>query len=133
MLRGRQAARLIAEAVRLVKPGGIIAFTDWVEGPSLTDHEAERFLRFMKFPNVRTLDGYAALLSASRLRGDGGRGHGPIRPATRPRTWNMLDMQLTYDALRIIGFDAAVLEAMAAEMQFHAAIWPTRARSPRAC
>ena len=26
--------KLIAEAVRLVKPGGVIAFTDWVEGPA---------------------------------------------------------------------------------------------------
>ncbi len=25
--------RLIAEAARLVRPGGVIAFTDWVEGP----------------------------------------------------------------------------------------------------
>ena len=31
---------------------------------------------------------------------------------------NMLDMQLTYDALRILGFDAAVMEGLAAEMQF---------------
>ena len=26
--------QLIAEAVRLVKPGGMIAFTDWIEGPA---------------------------------------------------------------------------------------------------
>ena len=26
--------RLVAEAARLVKPGGTIAFTDWVEGPA---------------------------------------------------------------------------------------------------
>ena len=30
----------------------------------------------------------------------------------------MLDKQLTYDALRIIGFDAAVMEGLAGEMQF---------------
>ena len=30
----------------------------------------------------------------------------------------MVDMQLTYDALRIIGFDAKVLEALAGEMGF---------------
>src|SRR3974377_979300 len=34
---------LIAEAARLVKPGGLIAFTDWVEGPAgLARQEAER-------------------------------------------------------------------------------------------
>jgi ubiquinone/menaquinone biosynthesis C-methylase UbiE len=26
--------KLIAEAARLVKPGGLIAFTDWIEGPA---------------------------------------------------------------------------------------------------
>jgi hypothetical protein len=30
----------------------------------------------------------------------------------------MVDMQLTYDALKIIGFDAQVMEAVAAEMVF---------------
>ena len=31
---------------------------------------------------------------------------------------NMLNMQLTYDALRIIGFDSALMESLAAEMNF---------------
>jgi hypothetical protein len=31
---------------------------------------------------------------------------------------NMLNMQLTYDALRIIGFDADLMKAMAGEMVF---------------
>ena len=36
-------AKLIHEAVRLVKPRGTIAFTDWLEGPAgLTEIEAER-------------------------------------------------------------------------------------------
>ncbi len=30
----------------------------------------------------------------------------------------MLEKQLGYDALRILGFDAAVMEGLAAEMQF---------------
>jgi hypothetical protein len=30
----------------------------------------------------------------------------------------MLNMQLTYDALKIIGFDADLMQAMGAEMQF---------------
>jgi hypothetical protein len=30
----------------------------------------------------------------------------------------MLNQQLTYDALRIIGFDTALLQAMGAEMAF---------------
>ena len=30
----------------------------------------------------------------------------------------MLNMQLTYDALRIIGFDTALMESLAGEMNF---------------
>ena len=59
-------ARLIAEAARLVKPGGLIAFTDWIEGPAgLSQPEAERFLSFMKFPNIQDLKGYQDLLVAN--------------------------------------------------------------------
>lgn len=54
---------LVAEAVRLVKSGGVIAFTDWVEGPAgLDDDEGSRLLRFMKFPNIQDLEGYVRLL-----------------------------------------------------------------------
>src|SRR5215204_2214414 len=44
-------SRLIAEAARLVRPGGTIAFTDWLAGPAaMSGDEAERYLRFMKVP-----------------------------------------------------------------------------------
>jgi len=33
--------KLIAEAARLVKPGGVIAFTDWIEGPAGLSAAAE--------------------------------------------------------------------------------------------
>jgi hypothetical protein len=58
--------RLIAEATRIVRPGGVIAFTDWVEGPAgLTDSEAQRFLGMMTFANVEDIAGYVNLLSGS--------------------------------------------------------------------
>lgn len=58
--------KLISEAARIVKPGGNIAFTDWIEGEAgLTDSEAERFMTFMKFPNVQNLEGYSKLLAAN--------------------------------------------------------------------
>ena len=57
-------AGVISEAARLVRSGGTIAFTDWVEGSAgLTDAEADRFARFMKFPSVQDIHGYAGLLS----------------------------------------------------------------------
>jgi len=110
--------RLIAEAARLVKPGGTIAFTDWVEGhASLTDDEASRFLTFMKFPNVQDLDGYRALLDENGCEVVVVEDTGRFAPYV-DLYLNMLNMQLTYDALRIIGFDTALMEAMGAEMAF---------------
>lgn len=110
--------KLIAEAARLVKRGGIIAFTDWVEGPKgLTSQEAERFLKFMKFPSIQDLGGYQKSLRANgcevMLAADTGR----FAPCV-DLYLNMLNQQLTYDALRIIGFDTVLMGQMAAEMVF---------------
>jgi ubiquinone/menaquinone biosynthesis C-methylase UbiE len=110
--------RLIAEAVRIVKSSGTIAFTDWVEGPArLSDVEAERFLRFMKFPNVQDIGGYARLLADHGCQVLAAEDTGRF-PAYVDLYINMLEMQLTYDALRILRFDGNVLGAMAQEMAF---------------
>jgi len=109
---------LIAEAARLVKPGGTIAFTDWVEGPAgLSDEEAERFLKFMKFPNVQDIDGYSKLLADSGCDVQTAEDTGRFAPCV-DLYLNMLNMQLTYDALKIIGFDMELMQAMGGEMQF---------------
>ena len=110
--------KLISEAARLVKPGGTIAFTDWIEGPAgLNEEEAERFLKFMKFPSVQDLQGYSDSLAANgcdvMVAADTGR----FAPYV-DLYLNMLNMQLTYDALKIIGFDTALMETMAGEMMF---------------
>jgi hypothetical protein len=71
----------------------------------------------MKFPSVQDLDGYGRLLTDAgcevRVAEDTGR----FAPYV-DLYLNMLNMQFTSDALRIVGFDAAVMEAMAAEMVF---------------
>jgi SAM-dependent methyltransferase len=109
---------LISEAARLVKNGGTIAFTDWIEGPAgLTDDEAARFLTFMKFPNVQGLEGYRDLLSAHGCDVLVAEGTGRFGRYV-DLYLNMLTMQLTYDALKIIGFDSAMMESMAEEMKF---------------
>lgn len=110
--------KLIAEAARLVKPGGVVAFTDWIEGPAeLKADEAERFLQFMKFPNVLDLNTYSDLLAENGcdvlLAEDTGR----FAPYV-DLYLDMLNKQLTYDALKIIGFDMPLMEAMGGEMQF---------------
>jgi ubiquinone/menaquinone biosynthesis C-methylase UbiE len=111
-------AKLIAEAARIVKAGGTIAFTDWVEGPAgLSDAEAEHFLRFMKFANLQDIGGYARLLTENGCK---------VLAAEDTQRFaehidlymKMVDMQLTYDALRIIGFNMTLMQALAAEFAF---------------
>jgi ubiquinone/menaquinone biosynthesis C-methylase UbiE len=111
-------AKLIAEAARLVRPGGKIAFTDWVAGPQpLSEAESQRYLSFMKFPNVLSLDGYRALLEDCGCSVETAEDTG--RFATHVDLYlNMLNMQLTYDALKLIGFDMNLMQTMGGEMAF---------------
>ena len=98
--------RLVAEAARLVRPGGAIAFTDWIEGPpGCRPTRPSGGSRFMKFPNVQDLAGYRKLLSEPGCEVAAAEDTGRFAPYV-DLYLNMLDMQFTYDALRIIGFDA---------------------------
>ncbi len=110
--------KLIAEAARVVKPGGTIAFTDWVEGPAgLSDAEAERFMAGMKFANLQDIPGYSRLLEANGCTVVAADDTGRF-PAYIDLYLNMVDMQLTYDALKIIGFNMDILQAVAGEFAF---------------
>ena len=111
-------AALIAEAARLLKLGGIVAFTDWMEGPTaMTPDEARRYLTFMKFPGILSLAEYSALLQQNgcevRIAVDTGR-----FPQFVPLYLDMIEKQLTYDALKIIGFDQGLAGALTGEMRF---------------
>ena len=109
---------LIHEAARLVKPGGTIAFTDWVEGPGgLSGEEAVRFMRFMKFPTLASLDDYRALLEAAGLAVGRAADTGRYAPCLDLYI-RMLTEQLTSDALRIIGYDMELMQALGGEMEF---------------
>jgi ubiquinone/menaquinone biosynthesis C-methylase UbiE len=109
---------LIREAVRLTRPGGTIAFTDWVEGPArLTEPEAARLGRFMKFPNVESIEGYQALLAANGCQVVAAEDTGRFA-AHIDLYINMVGMQLTYDALRIVGFDGNLMKTLGDEMAF---------------
>jgi SAM-dependent methyltransferase len=110
--------KLIAEAARLVKPGGTIAFTDWVEGArGLSPAEAERFLEFMKFPNVEDISGYSEMLRANGCEVGVAEDTRQFAPHV-DLYLNMLNMQLTYDALKIIGYNVELMGALAKEMTF---------------
>ena len=109
---------MITEAACIVKAGGKIAFTDWMLGPTdMTDTEAARYLTFMKFPNVLSQAEYRSHLEASgcsaQLAQDTGR-----FASQMPLYLDMLEKQLTYDALKIIGFDTALAAELVGEMKF---------------
>lgn len=54
--------RLIAESYRVLKPGGIIAFTDWLQVGNMTQEEWNNLNGFMAFPYIETLNGYENIL-----------------------------------------------------------------------
>ena len=111
-------ARLISEAVRVVKSGGTIAFTDWIGGTvPITAAESDRFLRFMSLPNVQDVEGYRGLLEGAGCAVMAAEDTGRFAPYV-DLYLEMVDKQLTYDALRILDFDADALGAIGAEMQF---------------
>jgi len=104
--------KLIAEAARLVRPGGVIAFTDWVEGPvELSEAEAQQCLRMMSFPNVQDLTGYSRLLSVNGcevvMAEDTGR-----LPIWFDLCLNMIEKQFTYDVLATVAFQADLLKVI---------------------
>jgi SAM-dependent methyltransferase len=111
-------SQLIAEAARMLRPRGTVAFTDWMEGPTpMTAEEARRYLTFMKFPSILRRDEYQELLEAQGcavlVAHDTGR-----FPQYVPLYLDMIERQLSYDALKIIGFDAALAAALLEEMRF---------------
>jgi len=57
--------RLVAECARVVKRGGVIAFTDILRREALAEPEMARLRSEMAFPELESLEGYAALLEAN--------------------------------------------------------------------
>ena len=83
----------------------------------LCDEEAARFMAFMKFPTFNSIDDYRELLVQNGCEVVTAQATGRFSPCV-DLYLNMLNMQLTYDALKIIGFDVSLMEAMAGEMAF---------------
>jgi len=111
-------AALIREVVRLVRPGGIVAFTDWVEGlAGLSETEADRFCAFMKFPSLATVDDYRELLVENGCRVSVAVDTGRFAPYV-DLYLDMLSRQLFYDVMRIIGFDEEMFRDLSTEMAF---------------
>ncbi|MHC4663828.1 MAG: class I SAM-dependent methyltransferase [Planctomycetota bacterium] len=110
---------LISEAARVLKDGGTIAFSDWVEGPSgLSEGDAERINRFMKFPYMENQKSYEELLKKHGFTVKVSEDCTPHFAECVDLYIQMLTKQLTFDALRIIGWDMEMMQAMGGEMQF---------------
>jgi SAM-dependent methyltransferase len=61
-------ARLVQECARVVRPGGTVAFTDWLETGPMDDGLWTSLHAFMAFPYMETLDGYVRLAEGAGLR-----------------------------------------------------------------
>lgn len=110
--------RLIAEAVRLVRPGGTIVFSDWLEGSTgLSDHEAERFLRLMNFANVEDVGGYKRLLSEAGCNVEVAEDTGRLSSHLQLFV-TMIETQLTYDVLALVGFQRELLKVVTDNFRF---------------
>ncbi len=108
---------LAAEAARLARPGGRVAFSDWVAGPAgLAGDDLAWLLRFMKFPNLESIEGWRGLLEAQGLTVSWASYTG--RFAAHARLYlDMLQMQLSGDALAILGHDEASLAGVLAGLE----------------
>jgi len=61
----RDKVRLIEETWRVLKSGGILAFTDWIWGSvSVSEEDSDFLMEFMVFPDLQTLNGYAEIIES---------------------------------------------------------------------
>jgi ubiquinone/menaquinone biosynthesis C-methylase UbiE len=110
-------ARLVVEACRLVKPDGLIAFTDWVEGPAgLSDAEADHVMQVMTFPSLQSVDGYRVLLEdqgCEVLRAEDTTRFGPSFRSYA----EALRSQLAFDVLEMFDFNTDVLAIVVDQLE----------------
>lgn len=60
-------AALVQEAARMVRPGGCVAFADWVETAPMQEGQRDAVLDALSAPNFETMDGYQRLLEDQGL------------------------------------------------------------------
>lgn len=111
-------AKLVAEAARLVRPGGAIAFTDWVEGPvELSADEAQKTLGLMNFQNIQNIAGYRRMLEVHGCDVSVAQDTGRLAPFFE-LALRMIETQFTYDVLATIAFRTDVLKALTTNLGF---------------
>lgn len=114
---------LIKEAARVLKPGGTLAFSDWIEGSAgLTDEEANRICNpgnlGMTFPYLETVKGYEELIAKHGLRLVSSEDLNEHFAEMIDLYIAVLTKQLLYDALKIVGDNMEFFQKKGGEMQF---------------
>jgi SAM-dependent methyltransferase len=56
--------KLIDEVTRVLAPGGVVAFTDWIETGAIEGNERSELLSAMAAPNIARIDDYRGYLEA---------------------------------------------------------------------
>lgn len=114
--------KLIQEAARVLKPGGTLAFSDWIEGSvPFTEEEAERVCNNamgMTFPYLETQKGYEDLITKYGLTLKSSEDLNEHFAEMIDLYIAYLTKQLLYDALKIVGDNMEFFQAKGAEMQF---------------
>lgn len=114
--------RLVSEAVRVLKKGGMLAFSDWIEGSrGLTDAETKRICANslgMTFPNMESQKGYERLIAKHGLQLVSSEDLNDHFIEMIDLYIKILNKQLLYDALRVVGDDVEFLREKNAEMLF---------------
>ncbi len=111
-------ARLVAEAVRVTRPGGTIAFTDWTLGDTpFADSERDAFFALLTFPGLWSADAYRNALV------DGGCEIVEICDTGRfARCFelfvDMFDLQFGWDVMQIAGVSRSLLDALTGQLAF---------------
>ena len=110
--------KLVAEAVRITRPGGTIAFTDWTLGDiALADSERESLFAALRFPGLWNADAYTNALVDGGCEivevGDTGR-----FARCFELYGDMFDLQFGWDVLQIAGANRSLLDALTGQLAF---------------
>eukprot|EP00435_Cladocopium_sp_Y103_P073714 s100_g44.t2 len=111
--------QIIDQAARIVKPGGKVMFTDWIEGEGLSDPEAQRFLSLMTFPAIPTVEEYAQMLKKANFEVEIAENSGRFSPAMDSYV-HMLKRQAVYDAKKLLGWDEEAYDKLISDFEFMA-------------